>query len=172
MHDQNESDTVAGIQFSEEQIAIFEKINSESCGLDFTTQSGIQKCDNNDCEDTILIDESQETHTEIISEGQLTGCVSPLNLYLDLQQHIKKFESEIDEGYEMRITPANFNQVAEIRLVSVKLYKSGSICLQCENTEGKEIVLFDHITRVSFMMTQSSVQSQDKKQKKVEFVYE
>jgi hypothetical protein len=166
MEDQSESDTLAGVPLSKEQKEIFEKINSNARGIDFG--SDIVGSGYPDSEATIVIDEPP---TELIQGHLLNGGVSKLE-FLEIKQHITKFENELCEQHEVMITPANFNHYSEIRLVSLIFYPSGAISLQCENKGGKTVTLFDHIGRLSFALTKSVTLSKNKRQRKVVFIFE
>jgi hypothetical protein len=166
MEDQSEPDALAGIPLSKEQKEIFEKINSNARGINFG--SDIVGSSYPDSEETIVIDEPP---TEVMQGHLLSGSVLKLE-FLEIKQHIKKFENELGEQHEVMITPANFSHYSEIRLVSLRFYPSGAISCQCENKDGKTVTLFDHIGRLSFALTKSVALSKNKRQRKVVFIFE
>ncbi len=166
MENQSEPDTLAGIPLSKEQKEIFEKINSDARGIDFGED--VVGSRYTECEATIVIDEPP---TEVMQGHLLNGAASRLE-FLEIKQHITKFENELGQQHEVMITPANFTHYSEIRLVSIRFYPSGAISLQCENKAGKTVTLFDHIGRLSFALTKSATLSKNKRQRKVVFIFE
>jgi len=156
-----ESETVVNIPLNNDQMKMFEKINSEARGIDFEV-----------LEDTAMNEDGNETLTVSMPKTDLMAGFMVSPMYYEIKNQIKTFEKEITDEYEVCITPANYSSISKARLVTVLAYQSGAISLICEDNEGEPIKLFDHIDSLSFALTKSSKLSNPKEYRKVSFIFE
>lgn len=162
--------TVAGIPLNKEQLALFEKIDTQARGVDF----GLGKHTPDQGTPTTVLtsvagETPEETITEALTNTELLQSVSIYSRFTELKQHIKNFENAIGDDYEVVISASNINKFTEMNLVSVTVYKSGALSARCEAMDGKQASLFDHIDKISFALTKSAKIGPKKKCRKVEF---